>query len=149
MPRGKRGGAREGEQGKAYSNRTDLNQSKQPVMVASGQPYGARQAQEAAQGAIPLPAAPPVSVPAQPRPQVPAPGSLGVFNRGTERPDEPLTAGLPIGPGSGPEVLPMSPVLSQDDQLLAQLRGLYSAFPSEDLAALIDYAERNRNSRGM
>lgn len=148
MPRGKRGGPREATPGKAYPNRTDMNQNRQPVQVASGQAYGERQAQVAAQEAIPLPAAPPVPV-AAPSPQAPMPGSLGMFNRATERPDEPLTAGMDIGPGPGREVLPMSPVLSPDDQLLAQLRGLYAAFPSEDLAGLIDYAERNRRGRMM
>lgn len=149
MPRGKRGGARQGEQGTAYPNRTDLNQNRQPVMAASGQAYGERQAQVSAQQAIPLPGPPPVSASVPPRPQAPTPGTLGLFNRATERPDEPLTAGMDMGPGPGREVLPMSPVLTQDDMLLAQLRGLYAAFPSEDLAGLIEYAERNRRGRMM
>lgn len=30
----------------------------------------------------------------------------GAFNRPTERPNEPITAGMPTGPGPGPESLP-------------------------------------------
>lgn len=151
MPRGKRGGARQGEPGKAYPNRTDLNQNRQPVMAASGQPYGARQAQEAAQEAIPLPAAPPVSAPVPPRPQGPAPGSLGVFNRPTEFPDEPLTAGMAMGPGAGPEAVSRGVALNETDQLSAKLRALYAVAPNADVLALLDYVERRNNaaSNGM
>lgn len=147
MPRnrnGQRGGVRQGAPGQAYPNRTDLNQNRQPVQAAAGQPYGQRGAQEAAQRAIPLPAAPPVQ--ASPPPG-PAPGSFGAFNRPTEYPNEPLTAGLPIGPGPGPEVLGGAPI-TNDDQLVAKLRGLYAAVPSSDIAALLDAAERRAAQMG-
>lgn len=139
MPRKGHGGKREGAPGQAYSNRTDLNQDRQPVQVAAGQPYGARQEQVAAQKAVPLPAAPPVQVP----PPSPAPGSFGPFTRPTERPDEPLTAGLPMGAGPGPEAV-VGPfgALSAEEQLVAELRGIYAAFPSPDIARLLDYASR-------
>ena len=102
-----RGGRRAGKVGKAYANRTDLNRAV-PVQAPTGQPYGARKAQMDAQRAIPL--APP---PAPPGPQAggaavpagPAPGDLGSLTRATERPSEPLTAGLASGPGPGPEAL--------------------------------------------
>ena len=34
-------------------------------------------------------------------------GQVGLFNRPTARPQEPVTAGLPVGPGPGPEALQM------------------------------------------
>jgi hypothetical protein len=39
--------------------------------------------------------------------QMPAPPPGGVLNQPTARPNEPVTAGLPIGPGPGPEALQM------------------------------------------
>lgn len=143
MPRtskSRRGGSRQGTPGTAYPNRTDLQSPK----VASGQPYGERARQEAAQSAIPLPGPPPVRA----APPSPAPGSFGPLTRGTERPDEPLTAGLSIGAGAGPEAVRAPLALNGDDMLLAQLRGLYAAYPSSDLAALIDQAER-RSRAGL
>lgn len=123
------GGRRQGAPGKAYSNRTDLNQ---PVQVASGQPYGARQEQVAAQKAVPLPAAPPV--PASPPPG-PAPGSFGAFDRPTERPNEPITAGMAMGPGPGPEVL--RGAINPAGDVEAQLLALYRQSPNNDLLRLI------------
>ena len=140
MPRNGQGGRRQGAPGKAYSNRLDMNQNRQPVTVASGQPYGARQEQVAAQRALPLPAAPPVPAPPPPAPGA-LPGGRGPFTRPTEYPDEPLTAGMSIGPGPGPEALAMRAV-TVDDQLVAQLRGLYAAYPNSDIAALLAAAER-------
>lgn len=138
MPRKPHGGRREGTPGQAYGNRTDLNRNRQPVTVASGQPYGARQEQVAAQQAVPLPAAPPVPA----SPPGPAPGSFGAFDRPTENPNEPLTAGMAMGPGPGPEVLRTPIGLSQTDELVARLRGLYQAFPSDDIERLLSYAEQ-------
>jgi hypothetical protein len=152
MPRGKRGGARQGEMGKAYSNRTDLNENRQPVQVASGLPYGERQALEAAQRTVPLPDAPsvaPASAPVSPRPQGPMPGSFGAFDRMTELPDEPFTAGMNVGPGAGREALVRGVQYTQDDELVAQLRGLYAAFPTTDVARLLQAAEAQANQRGM
>lgn len=149
MPRGKRGGERQGEVGKAYTNRTDLNENRQPVQVASGLPYGERQALEAAQRQVPLPGAPsvvPVSAPVPPRPQGPTPGSLGAFNRPTEFPNEPLTAGLDIGPGPGSEAVTRGVALTENDTLAAKLRGLYSVYPNRDVLALLDYVQRRNNS---
>jgi len=92
---------------------------RQPVQVISGQQYGQRQALANAQRTIPLPnttgtppPAAPVATPAAPAapPPTPAaapmpPGGAGAFNRPTERPDEPVTTGLPYGPGPGPEAV--------------------------------------------
>jgi hypothetical protein len=39
----------------------------------------------------------------------------------TERPDEPITSGAPVGPGPGPEVLGMQPQGESLSQILGQL----------------------------
>ena len=131
-----RGGKRRGTQGQAYTNRQDLNENRQPVTVASGQPYGERGAQELAQRAVALPAPPPVrAAEASQAPPAPVPGSAGRFNRATERPGEPLTAGLPIGAGPGPEVVQRGANANADVE--AQLLALYRAAPNNDVLRLL------------
>ena len=114
-----RGGVRQGTPGVAYTNRSDLNASRQAVQTTSGQAYGARKAQEEAQQAVPLPKA----------------GSFGPIDRPTDNPQEPVTAGLPFGPGAGPEVLPV-PQVADDPALL--IRAVYRQYPNEDLRRLIE-----------
>jgi hypothetical protein len=99
-----RGGRRDGTPGRAYGNRSDLNGPKPPgmplpVQAASGQAYGARKQQEDAQRAIPMASAPGMSQPAMSPEQIPS------LTDPTTRPNEPVTAGLPVGPGPGPEAL--------------------------------------------
>lgn len=102
---------------RAKSNRTDLNTPKVPVTTSPGQEYGKRTAQEQAQRMIPMASGPPMSptggtpppaAQAPPQAQAPQPfappGSLP-FLHPTNRPNEPLTTGLPTGPGAGPEAL--------------------------------------------
>lgn len=101
-----RGGARQGKPGAAYSNRSDL----QPVKVAPGQQYGKGVAQREAQQAVPMagrPAMPPAAPAAPPRPPMPgmAPGDVTPLDAPTTRPNEPVTAGLSVGAGPGPEAL--------------------------------------------
>lgn len=129
MPRSRRGGTRQGIQGAQYSNRSDLiEKPRQPVRTATGQAYGQAGAQAAAQRAIPLPQ--------QPSPQMGSAPPLP-FDAPTQRPGEPVTAGLPIGAGPGPEVLgPMG-----DDTIILQLRALYQAYPNSDLRAIIEEFE--------
>ena len=110
-----RGGRRAGNRGAGYTNRTDL-QSALPLNAPQGLPYGDRQKLIQAQRAVPMapaPApspgppgqsAPPAGGPGVP-PAGPVPGARGPLLRPTERPDEPVTAGLPTGPGPGPEAL--------------------------------------------
>ena len=82
MPRAKQGGARQGTPGKGYSNRTDLltdrDQSKNT----------------AAAGGMTAPAQPIVPF---------SPDDIPSLDTPTERPGEPITAGLPIGAGPGPQ----------------------------------------------
>ena len=75
-----RGGPRLGQEGKAYSNRTDLMRN--PIKTAPQRPTREQAAPET--GFVPQ--AVPLDAP-------------------TQRPDEPVTAGAPVGPGPGPEIL--------------------------------------------
>ena len=81
MPR-KRGGARQGTPGKGYSNRTDLTSN-----------YD-QQAASPAAGGIEAPA--PVTM-------GPLPDDIPGIDTPTAYPDEPITSGLPVGPGPGPQ----------------------------------------------
>lgn len=109
------------------SNRTDRLTPEAPT-AAPNQTYGEAGQQIAAQRAIPISGAPTVapqapSAPASSGPPTApqgAPGSSDLMsiaqahngpgnslalNRPTERPNEPVTHGLPVGPGGGPEAL--------------------------------------------
>jgi hypothetical protein len=106
-----RGGYRTGRRGARYPNRTDLHTPLAPAAPA-GLAYGQHQALIDSQRQMPMAApataapTPPTAAPPGPSAAPPVlPGSLGAFDRPTERPGEPVTAGLPIGPGPGPEAL--------------------------------------------
>ena len=121
MPRG-----RAPAPGPGAANRTDLvNPPAQPVSAVPGQGYGVAADQQEAQRIAPMsgggtapPAGPggPQSSPPSGGPPGPnelqamsdaynGPGTSLALNRPTERPNEPVTAGLPVGPGPGPESL--------------------------------------------
>jgi hypothetical protein len=96
--------------------RTDLlTPHPEKVTTVPGQEYGKRTAQEQSQRILPLgpgpaPAPAPTGGPVTPQPAPPppaarVPGDRGDWTRPTERPNEPLTTGLPTGPGPGPEGL--------------------------------------------
>jgi len=138
-----RGGRRQGTPGQNYSNRTDMTL---PAQVAPGGTYGTRQQLEAAQRNIPLPgpAAQNVPPPAGPVPQPTQPAGGGAppmppldFARQSERPNEPITAGMPIGAGPGPETMADAP-----DIIGAQLRALYQASPNNDLLRVLELHQR-------
>lgn len=121
-----RGGKRTGTEGASYTNRSDLNT--QPVRVAPSKQYGQGVQQEAAQKIIPLPNTAGLPAPGgapapTPMPPAPLPGDHGVFNRATEMPTQPVTAGLPFGDGPGPEALgmPPRPKVSQTIAQIAQM----------------------------
>lgn len=91
MPRG-RGGVRQGTPGKGYANRTDLLTNRAPNTNNT-----------AATGGVAAPAAPStphgVALPVQPSVY---PEDSPMLSDPTQRPGEPVTAGLPMGPGPGP-----------------------------------------------
>lgn len=142
-----RGGRRSGKPGQAYPNRTDLNAgpSAQPVQAAAGQPYGERGAQEAAQRAQPLPQASPSGM-------IALPGELGPLNAPTSRPNEPLTAGLPIGPGAGPAPMPPPPApdaLAKGAATLNEFAASANASPGmRELAEIANAMLMNRAAGG-
>ena len=86
MPRAKkttgegRGGARQGTPGKGYANRTDLMDDYGPGSPAT----------EGIEAPMPAPVGP-------------APEDSPNLSDPTSMPDEPITAGLPIGAGPGPD----------------------------------------------
>jgi len=116
----------------AYGQRTDLN--KMAPTAAPGQTYGEAGAQKAAQRAVPMGAS------AQPAPPSATPGQYGPFDRATERPNEPITAGANFGPG--PNAMQAGIPIPTGDQALAELRAIYAMYPNDDLADLIDSATR-------
>lgn len=76
----------------------------------------------------------PQSSPALPPVQ---PGEMGALDRPTERPGEPVTAGLPSGPGPGPEALG----LGQTPQTVGDLLGRIGSY-SPEVAALMARAQQ-------
>lgn len=135
-----RGGRRTGTPGKTYSNRQDLNSNRSnvvPMMAAKGQQYGANKAQMDAQRAIPV-APPPAPATAPPVGPVgpgaaTAPGpTLTPLGAPTQRPGEPVTAGVPVGPGPNGIATPGA------DDLRLRLGAMYQAFPTEEIRQLIE-----------
>jgi hypothetical protein len=66
------------------------------------------------------------------------PGDLH-FAGPTERPDEPVTAGLPIGAGPGPEVLNLP---SETERVAGSLRAMYAAIPAAQNDGVLRVLER-------
>lgn len=78
----------------------------QPPQAASGQTYGERQQRERAQEVQPVPDDQQRFARALQAAQQMESGDGGALRRPSERPDEPITAGLGIGAGPGPEAVP-------------------------------------------
>jgi hypothetical protein len=118
-----------------YPNRTDLRNPAQKVakMAAKGQAYGEAGKQLAAQSTVPMGASP-----MEAAPPPPIPGQAGGFDRMTERPNEPITTGMPFGAGAGPEALaaPGGAAGSKDD-LIMQLRLAVARYPNPNLIQLL------------
>jgi hypothetical protein len=138
----------------------------QPIAVPTGTSYGQGQALADAQRAIPLPTGAPTvpSGPARtggaPQPAGPrdplaaaiaaasgmAPPVAGGLTRPSDRPGEPVTAGLPIGAGAGPEALGL-PALPETDGALTDLIVAYQQNPSPALAKLIEVVRSRSMAR--
>jgi len=115
----------------AYPQRTDLNMA--PTAVP-GQTYGEAGAQIAAQRAVPMGAP---ATPAAPTAPTSTPGQYGPLDRPTERPNEPVTAGAPFGPG---RMSTENAYIGRrnGDPILDELRALYASYPSDELANMLD-----------
>jgi len=98
----------------------------QAVRRIPGMPYGEQQALTQQQQAAPLPKD--TTPQAQPAMRRPIP-QMDVFAQ-TQRPSEPVTSGLPFGPGVGPT----APVSDDPDMLL---RAIYSVYPDPLLLRLL------------
>lgn len=125
----------------AYPNRTDLNNAMNKVArrTVPGQTYGEAARQMESQRAMPMGASP---ADANVRPSV-TPGSLGAFGRPTERPDEPITAGVDFGEGRNAIQAGVNMVPRNEDPVLDRLRQLYANFPNDELADLLDSYTRD------
>lgn len=112
----------------AMSRRTDGGV---PQMTYTGEKYGENQAVNEQQSAAPMSqAAPGGGGPPSPRPV--AQGPAGIFGP-SERPGEPLTAGIPWGPGGEGA---HGPVLDDNPDLF--LQALAAKYPHPDLIDLIN-----------
>jgi hypothetical protein len=141
------GGKREGTPGTKYPNRTDMAQPQAP-QAPKGQTYGQAGQQMAAQNVVPIAGAP--SAPTGPpstggppgNPQLPGmePGMVPGLADPSAMPMQPVTAGLPSGPGPGLEGLSTASYGPED---LSHLRGIYLQHPSEDLRRIIEHTEQN------
>jgi hypothetical protein len=124
----------------AYPNRTDLNTPKPKMATFTGQTYGEGAAQQRRQRAVKPGPSP------QPRaPALPAalPGAAGAFNRPTEQPNQPITAGMRGGPGPGPEALaPVGITPGSRDDLILTVRAIASRYPNPALLDLLQSLER-------
>ncbi len=116
-----------------------MAEQKLPVTTATNQQYGMRAAQRAAQKAVPMGKSPTGEPPKTVRPK---PVSVTPLGAPTERPNEPITAGADFGPG--PNALQAGiPMAPGADDVLDELRAIFTLYPNSDLASLIDYYERN------
>lgn len=64
----------------------------------------------------------------------------------TARPAEPVTQGLPVGAGAGPEVLSGMPTASPGDDVLSQMYAAFQANPTDAMRRLIAVAEQQRGN---
>ena len=138
------------------ANRTDLltpavqpqpqgQPNGQPIQVPTGLPYGENQQLQQAQSAVPLPGMPQAPTPPPGASGQPPGGiaaalgaarqfqmpDMGNFQRGTERPGEAVTAGLPGGPAPAPGAQPTQNTASMASMLTRMAAATGSAALSQ------------------
>lgn len=114
----------------------------QAAQAPKGQEYGKAGEQMDRQGQVPVAASPtvrPSSPASQPLTGM-APGEIPTLSDPTAFPDEPLTAGVPSGPGPGVGSLKTA---SFGPKELSVMRGLFLKYPNDDLRRLIEWTESN------
>lgn len=116
----------------SMSERTDLNTSKQPARYISGLPQGQGQATYDQQTAAPMAGSEPVPMALPDVTPIAAP---------TDRPDEPITAGVDFGPGPGSEIIKLP---NTQPTLLSIIQQVAQNDPTGD-TELIFLALQNRN----
>jgi hypothetical protein len=124
------GGTRTAKAGATYANRADLNGS---ADATYGDGVNAQTVRTATPNTTRTPSP---SMGGQP---MAPPGAIGPLDAPTDRPNEPLTAGLPIGAGPGPA----GGSFGVDDALY-DLRALAQRYPYRELLRLIALAEARR-----
>jgi hypothetical protein len=126
----------------AYPNRTDMQNTAQKVakQAAKGQTYGKASEQMRSQSAVPM-ASGDVTTPSVPVPERPSvtPGMFGRLDRPTDRPGEPVTTGVNVGPGPSGAQLGLPSALGNLSPV-EEIRALYELYPNDDLAALLENA---------
>ena len=108
------------------------------MMAARGQTYGKNKEQMQAQRAVPMRRSP-TEIQARSTKQAP----LTPITAPSARPDEPITAGAPFGPGPGPMETGMPTQEQNDDDALRELRAVYMMYPSQELADIIQFYEES------
>lgn len=119
----------------AKGQRIDLNepQAKVKRMVAKNQTYGKAKEQMDSQRMVPMGAGQTQVQAAQAA--RPTPGGSS-FNRSTERPTEPITAGAPFGDGVGPMAAGV-PIYNPRDAAINEIRMIAELDQNEDLQNLL------------
>jgi hypothetical protein len=129
-----------------YPNRSDLRNAATRTARFTGQTYGQATQQARSQQAV-RPGTQPETLQAQamaagqasPRPR---PGAQSLL-RPTERPDEPITAGAPFGPGPN-QLSGMRRRLMPVDDVEENLRVLYEMYPNEGVRLLLTRIRENK-----
>lgn len=122
------------------SRRTDGGPA-QKLRDVTGLPYGQNQDLNDAQAAAPL-AQTVTPSPTTPdaqggNPAGPPPNTVVPFSAPTQRPDEPVTAGAPLGPGPGPTVSPSAMAAVPYNNAKATLSSVIAASGSPEAQALL------------
>lgn len=113
----------------ALSRRTDGGPVQGKKYIPANGNYGEAKAMQEMQSGAPMQGNP---VPNVPTPSVPM-EPITPLNAPTTRPDEPVTSGMPFGPGSN-----VPPVVTAGvDDVAAQIRAAYALYPNEDLYRLV------------
>lgn len=119
-----------------------VDYAKQAAQAPKGQEYGKAGEQMDRQRQVPVAASPTVGGKgqiAQPLTGM-GPGEIPTLSDPTAFPDEPLTAGVPSGPGPGVGSLQTA---SFGPKELSVMRGLFLKYPNDDLRRLIEWTESN------
>ena len=95
-----------------------------------------------AQRAVPMGRSP-VETQAAQTAQRPQPMLPGSFTAPTARPNEPITAGAPFGPGPGPVAAGIPDNQQIEDDALIEMRAIYRMYPSQELADIIQFYEES------
>lgn len=122
------------------SRRTDTGPTQSMQQMSANGVYGERKALAEMQSSAPMQGNPTPNIPA-PTVSASAPAPTrqpvaGLFDP-TQRPEEPITAGMPFGDGSNyPTALPI-----QFDDTAAQISAAYALYPNESLRMLLNAIE--------